>query len=108
MPSTCWSCTREENGEIINTLCSDENMIVAECMPGATGCVEFTYDFGIAIHHELRHCIDRTLSNSSIVSPRDLIPITAFDDEIYAKGCLKVIFAMIVLFSVFHGLGNSF
>lgn len=90
MPSyRCWSCTREENGEIINTLCDEDNMIVEDCLPGSAGCVEFKYTYGVIIDHELRHCIDRTVSNSSMVSPRDLIPIAAFDDEIYAKGCLK-------------------
>jgi len=88
LPSTCWSCTREENGNIINTLCSEDNMVVAECGPGAAGCVEFTYAYG-PINHELRHCIDRTISNSTLVSPKDLIPIAAYDDEIYAKGCIK-------------------
>ena len=72
-------------------------MVVAECMPGATGCVEFTYTYG-PINHELRHCIDRTISNSSMVSPRDLIPIAAFDDEVYVKGCLKGLSAMILIY----------
>ena len=26
---------------------------------------------------------------SEVVGPRDLIPVVAFDDEVYAKGCLK-------------------
>ena len=94
----CWSCTREENGNIINTLCSEENLVLAECLPGSVGCVEFTYDFGQIIHHELRHCADRFAPNSSMVGPRDLIPIAAFDDEVYAKGCLKGLCAMFLIF----------
>ena len=61
---------------------------MAECAPGSAGCVEFTYDFGPNIHHELRHCVDRAVA-SEVVGPRDLIPVAAFDDEVYAKGCLK-------------------
>ena len=74
-------------------------MIVEDCLPGSAGCVEFKYTYGVIIDHELRHCIDRTVSNSSMVSPSDLIPIAAFDDEIYAKGCLKgLLCAMIFIF----------
>lgn len=88
MPSKCWSCTREENGEIINTLCSEDNMKVEDCAPGAVGCVESIMTFG-SMNHDLRHCLVPPPANSSIVTPRDLIPIDAYDDEIYAKGCLK-------------------
>ena len=64
---------------------------MAECAPGSAGCVEFTYDFGPNIHHELRHCVDRAAAAApeAVVGPRDLIPVAAFDDEVYAKGCLK-------------------
>ena len=62
---------------------------MAECAPGSAGCVEFTYDFGPNIHHELRHCVDRAVTSEAIVGPRDLIPVAAFDDEVYARGCLK-------------------
>ena len=89
MPSKCWSCTREENGEIINTLCNGENMKVVDCATGSVGCVESLMTFGTT-EHDLRHCLEPTKENSSNVTPRDLVPIDAYDDEIYAKGCLKV------------------
>ena len=85
MAYKCWSCTREENGTIINTLCSDSNMKVAECTPNSFGCLEALMTFG-PLKHDLRHCLE----DEQLPGPRDLIPIHAFDDEVYAKGCLKV------------------
>ena len=85
LPSRCWSCTREENGETINTLCSDENMKVVNCSAGAVGCVESLMTFG-PMKHDLRHCMFPSQDNSR----KDTLPIKAFDDEIYVKGCLKV------------------
>ena len=102
MPSKCWSCTREENGEIINTLCSDDNMKVAECATGSVGCVESLMTFG-PLKHDLRHCLVPANENPSIVTPRDLIPIDAYDDEIYAKGCMKVYDFKILTCQYHHG-----
>ena len=64
-------------------------MVVADCAPGSVGCVESLMTFG-PMKHDLRHCLVPARNNSSTASPRDLIPIVAFEDEIYAKGCLKV------------------
>ena len=65
-------------------------MEVAECATGSVGCVESLMTFG-PLKHDLRHCLVPPKENSSsIVTPRDLIPIHAYDDEIYAKGCMKV------------------
>ena len=63
-------------------------MKVVDCAPGAVGCYEGIMTFG-PLNHDLRHCLIPS-ANSSLVTPRDLIPIDTFDDEIYAKGCLKV------------------
>ena len=60
-------------------------MKVAECSPNSFGCLEALMTFG-PLKHDLRHCLE----DEQLPGPRDLIPIHAFDDEVYAKGCLKV------------------
>ena len=39
--------------------------------------------------HDLRHCLVPDSDAARALSPRGRIPVPAFDDEVYAKGCLK-------------------
>ena len=75
---------------IINTLCSDSNMKVVKWAPNNFGCLEALMTFG-PLKHDLRHCLEDP-------SAGKLIPIDAFNDEIYAKGCLKVLLDGLFLF----------
>ena len=74
-------------------------MVVTDCAPGAVGCVESLMTFG-PLKHDLRHCLVPPKTNDSFISPRDLVRIDAYDDEIYAKGCLKGQCAMTLTFFV--------
>ena len=78
-------------------------MVVADCAPGAVGCVESLMTFG-PLKHDLRHCLVPPSTNVNFISPRDLIHIDAYDDEIYAKGCLKGQCAMTDFFCNDHSL----
>jgi len=88
--SKCYECV---SGSGLPELCTADNEKEVDCAPHVIGCVEniIKSRSDESLSHEMRYCMDPSRNRSApvVIDPRESIPISAFEDEIYAKGCLQ-------------------